>query len=149
MENNLFWIVPIGSILALVFAFMFFKQMMRESEGTDRMANIAMHVRKGAMAYLTQQYKVVGIFFIITTILFAFMAYVLKVQNPWVPFAFITGGFFSGLAGFFGMKTATYASARTTNAARKSLNEGFKSCIKGCFQKWCSNGIGRSRSWVA
>jgi K(+)-stimulated pyrophosphate-energized sodium pump len=90
------------------------------------MKEIALYVRKGAMAYLKQQYKVVGIVFVVLCILFAFMAYGLNVQNPWVPFAFLTGGFFSGLAGFFGMKTATYASARTANAARKSLNAGLK-----------------------
>ena len=90
------------------------------------MCEIALYVRKGAMAYLKQQYKVVGIVFVILCALFAFMAYGLNVQNPWVPFAFLTGGFFSGLAGFFGMKTATYASARTANAARKSLNAGLK-----------------------
>ena len=90
------------------------------------MIEIARHVRNGAMAYLKQQYKVVLIVFIILAIIFAFMAYVLKVQNPWVPFAFLTGGFFSGLAGFFGMKTATYASARTANAARKGLDAGLR-----------------------
>ena len=100
--------------------------MMAEDEGTPRMKEIALYVRKGAMAYLKQQYKVVGIVFVVLCILFAFMAYGLNVQNPWVPFAFLTGGFFSGLAGFFGMKTATYASARTANAARKSLNAGLK-----------------------
>ncbi|MDE6152484.1 MAG: sodium-translocating pyrophosphatase, partial [Prevotella sp.] len=83
-------------------------------------------VRRGAMAYLKQQYKVVGIVFAVLAVVFAFMAYVLHVQNPWVPFAFLTGGFFSGLAGFFGMKTATYASARTANAARQGLNRGLK-----------------------
>ena len=107
-------------------AFFFFRQMMAEDEGTPRMREIALYVRKGAMAYLKQQYKVVGIVFVILCALFAFMAYGLNVQNPWVPFAFLTGGFFSGLAGFFGMKTATYASARTANAARKSLNAGLK-----------------------
>lgn len=90
------------------------------------MVEIAQYVRKGAMAYLKQQYKVVGIVFVVLALVFAFMAYVLKVQNPWVPFAFLTGGFFSGLAGFFGMKTATYASARTANAARKGLDKGLK-----------------------
>ena len=90
------------------------------------MKEIAEHVRKGAMAYLKQQYKVVLIVFIVLAAIFAFMAYVLNVQNPWVPFAFITGGFFSGLAGFFGMKTATYASGRTANAARNSLDSGLK-----------------------
>ena len=121
-----FWLVPIASIVALGMAFFFFRQMMGEDEGTPRMREIALYVRKGAMAYLWQQYKVVGIVFVILCALFAFMAYGLNVQNPWVPFAFLTGGFFSGLAGFFGMKTATYASARTANAARKSLNAGLK-----------------------
>ena len=93
-------------------------------EGTDLMKKIARHVRIGAMAYLKQQYKVVVIVFIILALLFALLAYVLHIQNPFVPFAFITGGFFSGLAGFFGMKTATYASARAANAARDSLNKG-------------------------
>jgi len=126
MLDGLFWFVPIASISALFFAYLFFKQMMKESEGTERMATIAQHVRSGAMAYLKQQYKVVGYFFIGLTLFFAFLAYGLKVQNPWVPFAFLTGGFFSGLAGFFGMKTATYASARTANAAKDSLNKGLK-----------------------
>ena len=123
---SVFWLVPIASIVALGMAFFFFRQMMAEDEGTPRMKEIALYVRKGAMAYLKQQYKVVGIVFVVLCILFAFMAYGLNVQNPWVPFAFLTGGFFSGLAGFFGMKTATYASARTANAARKSLNAGLK-----------------------
>ena len=121
-----FWLVPIASVVALAMAGYFFRQMRKEDEGTPRMIEIAEFVRKGAMAYLRQQYKVVTIVFIVLAIVFAFMAYVLKVQNPWVPFAFLTGGFFSGLAGFFGMKTATYASARTANAARKSLNRGLK-----------------------
>jgi len=121
-----FWLVPIASIVALGMAFFFFRQMMGEDEGTPRMREIALYVRKGAMAYLWQQYKVVGIVFVVLCALFAFMAYGLNVQNPWVPFAFLTGGFFSGLAGFFGMKTATYASARTANAARQSLNSGLK-----------------------
>ncbi|MCR5513432.1 MAG: sodium-translocating pyrophosphatase [Prevotella sp.] len=123
---SVFWLVPIASIVALGMAFFFFRQMMAEDEGTPRMREIALYVRKGAMAYLKQQYKVVGIVFVVLCALFAFMAYGLNVQNPWVPFAFLTGGFFSGLAGFFGMKTATYASARTANAARKSLNAGLK-----------------------
>jgi len=123
---TVFWLVPIASIVALGMAWFFFTQMMKEDEGTPRMKEIALYVRKGAMAYLKQQYKVVGIVFVVLCALFAFMAYGLNVQNPWVPFAFLTGGFFSGLAGFFGMKTATYASARTANAARKSLNAGLK-----------------------
>ena len=123
---SVFWLVPIASLVALGMAWFFFTQMMKEDEGTPRMKEIALYVRKGAMAYLKQQYKVVGIVFVVLCALFAFMAYGLNVQNPWVPFAFLTGGFFSGLAGFFGMKTATYASARTANAARKSLNAGLK-----------------------
>ena len=115
-----FWLVPIASIVALGMAWHFFRQMRKEDEGTPRMAEIAEYVRRGAMAYLKQQYKVVAIVFVVLAVIFAFMAYGLKVQNPWVPFAFLTGGLFSGLAGFFGMKTATYASARTANAARKS-----------------------------
>ncbi|OFY41503.1 MAG: sodium-translocating pyrophosphatase [Bacteroidetes bacterium GWF2_40_14] len=122
----LFYFVPVAALVALVFAYYFFKQMMKESEGTDTMKEIADHVRKGAMAYLKQQYKVVVIVFIIISLFFAFMAYGLGVQNPWVPFAFLTGGFFSGLAGFIGMKTATYASARTANAAMRSLNSGLR-----------------------
>lgn len=121
-----FWLVPLASVVALGMAWYFFRQMRKEDEGTPRMIEIAEYVRRGAMAYLKQQYKVVTIVFIVLALIFAFMAYALKVQNPWVPFAFLTGGFFSGLAGFFGMKTATYASARTANAARKSLNQGLK-----------------------
>lgn len=119
---SIFWLVPLSSIVALGFAWAFYKQMLTTDEGTPRMCEIAAHVRKGAMAYLKQQYKVVFIAFIVLALLFAFMAYVLKVQNPWVPFAFLTGGLFSGLAGFFGMKTATYASGRTANAARTGLS---------------------------
>ena len=126
MIPTVFWLVPIASVCALGMAWFFFSQMMKESEGTPRMIEIAEYVRKGAMAYLKQQYKVVLIVFIVLAIIFAFMAYVLHAQNEWVPFAFLTGGFFSGLAGFFGMKTATYASARTANAARDSLDKGLK-----------------------
>jgi K(+)-stimulated pyrophosphate-energized sodium pump len=126
IETPLFWFVPIASVLALFFAWRFYAQMMKADEGTDTMKKIALYVRQGAMSYLRQQYKVVVIVFIILAIFFAILAYGLGVQNGWVPFAFITGGFFSGLAGFFGMKTATYASARTANAARESLNAGLK-----------------------
>jgi K(+)-stimulated pyrophosphate-energized sodium pump len=121
-----FWLVPIASVVALGMAWYFFRSMMGADEGTPRMREIAGHVRRGAMAYLKQQYKVVTIVFVVLAIIFAVMAYVLHWQNPWVPFAFLTGGFFSGLAGFFGMKTATYASARTANAARKSMDAGLK-----------------------
>lgn len=126
IANQLFWFVPVASILALIFAWRFFRQVMKADEGTDTMKKIAQHVRTGAMSYLSQQYKVVVIVFIVLAIFFAILAYGFGVQNPWVPFAFLTGGFFSGLAGFFGMKTATYASARTANAARSSLNAGLR-----------------------
>lgn len=122
----IFWLVPVAAVVALGFAWYFFRAMMRESEGTPRMQEIASHVRKGAMAYLKQQYRVVAIVFVILVLFFAFLAYGLGLQNPWVPFAFLTGGFFSGLAGFIGMRTATYASARTAHAASKSLNKGLK-----------------------
>ena len=122
----LFYLVPAAAVLALLFAWIFFRQMMRESEGTVTMKEIAQYVREGAMAYLKQQYKVVVIVFIVLAALFAVLAYGFGVQNPWVPFAFLTGGFFSGLAGFVGMKTATYASARTANATMRSLNSGLK-----------------------
>ncbi len=126
MQSNLFWFVPLASVLALFFAWYFFRTMMRESEGTDTMKRIASHVRRGAMAYLRQQYKVVGIFFIILSLIFVLLAYGFNLQNGWVPFAFLTGGFFSALAGFIGMRAATLASARTTNACRRSLNAGLK-----------------------
>ena len=126
MEQTLFWIVPVSSVLALLLAWFFYRQMMGASEGTPVMQKIALHVRQGAMSYLKQQYKVVGIVFLILCALFAVMAYGFNLQNSWVPVAFLTGGFFSGLSGFLGMKTATYASARTANAARESLNSGLR-----------------------
>jgi len=122
---NYFYLVPAASVVALFFAFYFYKKMMKESEGTEKMKSIAGYVREGAMSYLKQQYKVVIMVFVVLALLFAVMAF-FGLQNNWVPFAFLTGGFFSGLAGFFGMKTATYASARTTNAVRSSLNSGLQ-----------------------
>lgn len=123
--NWVIYLVLAASVLALSFAFYFFKSMMKEDEGTDLMKKIASHVRRGAMAYLKQQYKVVIIVFIVLALVFGVMS-MFGLQNGWVWFAFLTGGFFSGLAGFFGMKTATYASARTANAARNSLNSGLQ-----------------------
>ena len=119
------YVVLTASVLALGFAFYFYRNMLGKDEGTELMKTIASHVRKGAMAYLKQQYKVVTIVFVILAVVFALMAY-FHLQNGIVWFAFLTGGFFSGLAGFFGMKTATYASARTANAARQSLNSGLQ-----------------------
>ena len=121
----LMYVVLAASVLALGFAYYFYRSMLSKDEGTELMKTIASHVRKGAMAYLKQQYKVVTIVFVVLALIFAVMAY-FKLQNGIVWFAFLTGGFFSGLAGFFGMKTATYASARTANAARQSLNAGLQ-----------------------
>src|SRR6056297_645877 len=123
--ETIFWFIPLASILALVFAWIFFKNMMKNSEGTDKMKEIAQDVRKGAMAYLKRQYGVVTIVFVILFIILTILAY-FKVQNPFVPVAFLTGGFFSGLCGYLGMRTATYASARTAHGASKSLNKGLK-----------------------
>ncbi len=123
--ESIFYLVPVAAVTALGFAWHFFRQMKKQDEGTDRMKAIAKHVREGAMSYLKQQYKMVTIVFVILALLFAVMA-AFGLQNSWVPFAFLTGGFFSGLAGYFGMKTATYASARTANAASKSLNKGLQ-----------------------
>ncbi len=124
--QTLFLLAPIGSILALVFAFIFYRSMKRQDPGSEDMQRIAGYVQRGAMAYLKQQYRVVTFVFLAIFVLFAFMAFVLHTQNRWVPFAFITGGFFSGLAGFLGMRTATLASNRTTAGARKSLNQGLQ-----------------------
>lgn len=124
--NTLFYFVPVASVVALIFAAVFYRQMRKMDEGTPTMKQIAAYVREGAMAYLKQQYKVVIIVFAVLALFFAVLAYGFGLQNPWVPFAFLTGGLFSGLAGFIGMKTATYASGRTANACRKSLNAGLK-----------------------
>ncbi len=126
MTNPVFWLVPVSAIIALFLAWYFYRQMMKESEGTDTMKRIASHVRKGAMSYLKQQYKIVTVVFLCLVVLFSIMAYGFQLQNPWVPVAFLTGGFFSGLSGYLGMKTATNASARTANAARGSLNSGLR-----------------------
>ena len=126
MEHLLFWMIPVSSLLALLLAWYFYRQMLKESEGTPVMQKIASHVRQGAMSYLKQQYKIVGLVFLALVVLFSVMAYGFNLQNSWVPIAFLTGGFFSGLSGFLGMKTATYASARTANAARNSLNKGLR-----------------------
>ncbi len=125
MVTQLFWIIPVSSLLALIFAWFFFISMMKNSEGTDKMKEIAQYVRDGAMAYLSRQYKVVGMVFLVLLVILTILAY-MGVQNPFVPIAFLTGGFFSGLCGYLGMKTATYASARTAQGASESLNKGLK-----------------------
>ncbi len=124
--NYLFYFVPAASVIALFFAWVFYHSMKKEDEGTPTMREIAQYVREGAMAYLKQQYKVVGIVFVILAVFFSILAFGFGVQNKWVPFAFLTGGFFSALAGYIGMRTATYASARTANAVSRSLNAGLK-----------------------
>lgn len=123
------WLAPVASIVALGFAWYFYRQLMTESEGTESMVDIAQAVREGAMAYLSRQYRVVAIVFVVLFIVFAIMA-VLGLQNPIVPIAFITGGFFSALCGYFGMKTATNASARTANAASNSLDGGLRVALR-------------------
>ncbi|MCD4833980.1 MAG: sodium-translocating pyrophosphatase [Bacteroidales bacterium] len=123
--ETIFWFIPFASVLALIFAWYFFKNMMKNSEGTDKMKEIAQHVRDGALAYLNRQYKVVGIVFIVLFVILLMLAY-FGLQNPFVPVAFLTGGFFSGLCGYLGMRTATYASARTAHGASQSLNKGLK-----------------------
>ncbi|NPA36281.1 MAG: sodium-translocating pyrophosphatase [Chlorobi bacterium] len=125
MNDSIFWIIPVASLTALTFAWIFFRSMMKNSEGNDKMKEIAKHVRDGAMAYLNRQYRVVFIVFMVLVVILLILAY-LGIQNPFVPVAFLTGGFFSGLCGYLGMKTATYASARTAHGASKSLNQGLK-----------------------
>ncbi|MCA1741982.1 MAG: sodium/proton-translocating pyrophosphatase, partial [Bacteroidales bacterium] len=125
MISSLFWIAPVAAVLALLFAWIFYKSMMKEPAGNDRMQEIAGYVREGAMAYIKRQYSVVFKVFIVLVILLVIMAY-LGVQNPFVPIAFLTGGFFSGLCGYLGMRTATNASSRTAQGASVSLNKGLK-----------------------
>lgn len=127
---SVLWLAPLASGIALVVAYVFFKNLLSESEGTDRMIEIAGYVKEGAMAYLKRQYKVVAIVFVIIFILLSFLA-VIGVQSPFVPLVFIAGGFFSALCGYLGMKTATNASARTASACQHSLNKGLKVAFRG------------------
>jgi K(+)-stimulated pyrophosphate-energized sodium pump len=121
-----FWLAPAGSLLALFFAYYFFTTMMQSDPGSEKSQEIAGYVKEGAMSYLWAQYRIVGIFFVVAFAFFSFLAFFLKVQSPWTPFAFLTGGFFSGLSGYLGMKTATNASNRAAAAAAKSLNQGLQ-----------------------
>ncbi|HJW85534.1 MAG TPA: sodium-translocating pyrophosphatase [Candidatus Brocadiaceae bacterium] len=123
---RLWWIAPIGAIFALFYAKKFYKEVMRAPEGNQKMIEIAAYVREGAYAYLKQQYKVVSMFFVGAFIVLLFISFGLHAQSKVVPFAFLTSGFLSGLAGFLGMKTATNASSRTAEGARKSLNQGLQ-----------------------
>jgi len=121
----IWWIAPIASLLALVFAWVFFRLMRNADPGNETMQEIATHVREGAFAYLRRQYRVVSLVFLVLLVIFTVLA-LLGVQNPFVPFAFLTGGFFSALCGFLGMNTATLASNRTAEGARHSLNRGLQ-----------------------
>jgi K(+)-stimulated pyrophosphate-energized sodium pump len=129
MISSLFWIVPISALTALLFAWIFYKGMMKQEEGTNKMQEIAAYVREGAMAYLKSQYTVVTKVFIVLAVLLAILAY-MGVQNPFVPVAFLTGGFFSGLCGYLGMRTATFASNRTAWGTSKSLDKGLKIALR-------------------
>ena len=119
------WVAPIASVVALICAWIFYKSVMRADEGNDRMKEIAGYVRDGAMAYLGRQYRVVSLVFLVLLVILAALA-IIGIQNPFVPIAFLTGGFFSGLCGYFGMRTATNASARTAQGASESLNNGLQ-----------------------
>ena len=126
MVPTIWYVAPLGAITALIFAYIFYLGVKKEDPGNETMQKIAKHVRDGAFAYLKQQYKGVGIFFLAAFILFNIMAWGLKVLHPLIPWAFLTGGFFSGLAGWIGMNTATLASNRTAQGASISLNRGLK-----------------------
>ena len=121
----IWWIAPISSLMALYFAYYFYKKVMAAPEGNAKMIEIAGYVREGAYAYLFRQYRVVSYVFMVLVVIFGVLAYY-KLQNPFVPVAFLTGGFFSGLCGFLGMKTATNASSRTAQGASESLNRGLQ-----------------------
>jgi Inorganic pyrophosphatase len=129
MISTIFWIVPVSAIIAILFGWIFYKGMMKEEEGTDKMKEIAAYVREGAMAYLKSQYTVVAKVFVVLAVLLAILAF-MGVQNPFVPIAFLTGGFFSGLCGYLGMRTATFASNRTAWGTSKSLNRGLKIALR-------------------
>ncbi|MGD8805367.1 MAG: sodium-translocating pyrophosphatase, partial [Chloroflexota bacterium] len=125
----IWWLGPLAAIVALVFAYHFYRQLMKRSEGSERMIDIAQAIREGATAYLSRQYRVVGIVFALLFVLFLVLS-LLRLQNPIVPVAFLTGGFFSALCGFIGMKTATNASARAAHAASASLNGGLQVALR-------------------
>ncbi len=132
--ENLFWLGVVGALIALLFAYSQAKRVKKFSEGTSTMQKIAAAIRKGANAYLKRQYKTVAIIFAVIAVILAILAYVPWIDgaglvNKFVPFAFVTGGFYSCLAGFVGMRIATTANARTANAASESLNRGLRVAI--------------------
>ena len=124
-DMTLWYIAPIASLIALAVAAIFFRSMKKADPGNERMCEIAGYVRQGAMAYLFRQYRIVSLVFVLLFVVFAVLA-AFGVQNPFVPVAFLTGGFFSGLCGYVGMRTATLASSRTAQACRGSLNRGLQ-----------------------
>jgi len=126
MQQALWWLAPLSAIVALAMALYFYKRMMGFPEGDEKMRAIASFVRQGANAYLRRQYKVVAIFFVIFAVLLAIMAFALKVQSRWTPLAFLSGGLFSALSGYLGMRAATFASSRTTEGAKTSLNRALQ-----------------------
>lgn len=121
----IWWIAPIASVLALLFAKYFYTTVIKADAGNDKMQEIATYVKEGAMAYLVRQYKVVSVVFFVLVLILGALAY-FGIQNPFVPIAFLSGGFFSGLCGYIGMKTATAASSRTAQGCRQSLNKGLQ-----------------------
>ena len=127
---SIWFLAPASATLALVVAFLFSKKLLAESEGTDKMIEIAGYVKEGAMAYLKRQNKVITVVFICLFILLSILAF-LGIQSPFVPIIFLSGGFWSGVSGYLGMKTATNASARTANACQESLNNGLKVAFRG------------------
>ena len=122
--ENLFWVGLVGALIALIFALTQAKKVLKFSEGTELMQKLAASIRKGANAYLKRQYTTVAKIFIIVFVILLILAGVGMLDNWFIPFAFLTGGIWSGLAGFVGMKIATSANARTANAAHESLNRG-------------------------
>ncbi|MBN2460770.1 MAG: sodium-translocating pyrophosphatase [Candidatus Cloacimonetes bacterium] len=127
----IWFIAPFGAVMALIFAFVLYRSVKKSDPGSEMMQKIARYVQEGAFAYLKQQYRGVGIFFAVAFVVFNIMAWVLKVLHPLIPWAFLTGGFFSGLAGWIGMSTATLASNRTAQGASLSLDRGLKVAFRG------------------
>ena len=146
--SNLLGIAPVGAVLGLFFAFLFFKKMIKADEGNETMREIAQHVRDGARAYLTSQFRVVAIVMVVLFIILSILAY-FGLQNPVVPFAFLTGALFSGLCGYLGMQTATQASSRTAQGASISLNQGLQIAFRsGAVMGLLVVGFGLANIWI-
>ena len=126
MEKLAVLLTFLGAIVALLYAIFTARRVLKASEGTDEMKRISASIKKGANAYLSRQYKIVGIFFAVMFAVLCLMAIFIEGFSWFTPFAFVTGGVFSALSGFFGMKIATAANARTANACRTGLNSGLR-----------------------